>query len=56
MKSEISAAKEREEIKGTTKKKMARRHGKYGGDSLEQASNRQKIIEVIDGRLHPAVG
>ena len=50
------ATKEREEIKGTTKKKMARRHSKEGGNHLEHESNRQKTMEGIDGRLHPPVG
>ena len=49
------ATKEREEIKGTTKQKMARRHNKEGGNHLEQESNRQKTMEGIDGRLHSAV-
>ena len=50
------ATKEREEIKRTTKQKMARRHNKERGDHLEQECNRQKTMEDIDGRLHPAVG
>ena len=49
------AAKEREEIKGTTKQKMARRHNKVGGNHLDQESNRQKAMEDTDGGLHPAV-
>ena len=49
------ATKEREEIKGTTKWKMARRHSKEGGDHLEQESNRQRTMEGIGGGLHPAV-
>ena len=49
------ATKEREEIKGTTKQKMTRRHNNEGGDLLEQESNRQKTMEGIDGGLHPAV-
>ena len=49
------AAKEREEIKGTTKQEMARRHNKEGGNHLEQESNRQKTMEDTDGGLHPAV-
>ena len=49
------ATKEREEIKGTTKQKMARRHNKEGGNHLEQESNRQRTMEDIDGGLHPAV-
>ena len=40
------ATKEREEVKGTTKK-MARRHSKEGGNHLEQESNRQRTIEGI---------
>ena len=49
------AAKEREEIKKTTKQKMARRHNKEGGNHLERESNRQKTMEDTDGGLHPAV-
>ena len=30
-------------------------HNKEGGNHLEQESNRQKTMEDIDGRLHPAV-
>ena len=45
------ATKEREEIKRTTKQKMARRHSKEGGNHLEQESNRQKTMEDIDGGL-----
>ena len=48
-------AKEREEIKGTTMQKMAKRHSKEGGNHLEQESNRQKTMEGIDGGLHPAL-
>ena len=48
------ATKEREEIKGTTKRKMARRHNK-GRNHLEQESTRQKTTEDIDGGIHPAV-
>ena len=44
-----------EEIKRTTKQKMARRHNKEGGNHLDQESNRQKTMEDIDGALHPAV-
>ena len=47
--------KEREETKGTTKQKMARRQNKEGGSHMEQESIRQKTIEDIDGGLHPAV-
>ena len=47
--------KEREEIKRTTKQKMARRHSKEGGNHLDQESNIQTTIESIDGGLHPAV-
>ena len=47
--------KDREEIKGTTEQKMARRHNKEGGNHLEQESNRQKTMEDIAGGLHPAV-
>ena len=49
------AAKEREEIKRTTNKKMTRRHNMEGGNHLDQESNRQKTVEGIDGGLHPAV-
>ena len=49
------ATKEREEIKRTTKQKMARRHNKEGGNHLEQESNRQRTMEDIDGGLYPAV-
>ena len=49
------ATKERDEIKRTTKQKMARRHYKKGGNHLDQESNRQKAMEDIDGGLHPAV-
>ena len=35
----------REEIKGTTKQKMARRRNKEGGNNLEQESNGQKTVE-----------
>ena len=49
------ATKEREEIKRTTKQKMARRHYREGGNHLEQESNRQRTMEDIDGGLHPAV-
>ena len=40
---------EREEIKGTTKQKMARIHSNQGGNHLEQESNRQRTMEGIDG-------
>ena len=49
------ANKEREEIKRTTKQKMAKRCNKEGGNHLEQESNRQKTMEDTDGGLHPAV-
>ena len=49
------ATKEKEEIKGKSKQKMARRHNKEGGNHLEQESNRQRTIEGTDGVLHPAV-
>ena len=48
------ATKEREEIKGTTMEKMARRHSK-GANHQEQESNRQRTVEGTDGGLHPAV-
>ena len=37
----IVATEEREEVKGKTKQKMARRHSKKGGNHLEQESVRQ---------------
>ena len=43
------ATKEREEIKRTTKQKMARQHSKEGGNHLDQESYRQKIMEDIGG-------
>ena len=49
------ATKKREEIKGTTKRKMAKRHCKEGWNHLEQKSNRQRTMEDTDGGLHPAV-
>ena len=49
------AAKERKEIKGTTKQKMAGRHSKEGDNHLEQESKRQRVKEDIDGGPHPAV-
>ena len=49
-----AATKDREDIKGTTKQKIARRHDKKGGNHLEQESIRQKTMEGIDGGLHPA--
>ena len=49
------ATKRREEIKRTTKQKMARRHNKEGGDHLEQESSRQKAMDDKAGGLHPAV-
>ena len=49
------ATKEREEIKGTTMQKIARRHNKEEGNHLEQEGNRQRTMEDIDGGLHPAV-
>ena len=49
------ATKEREEIKGTTKQKMARRHNREGGNHLDKEGNRQTTMEDIDGGLHPAV-
>ena len=48
-------AKEREEIKRTTKQNMVRRHNKEGGNHLDQEGNRQKTMEDIDRGLHPAV-
>ena len=49
------ATKEREEIKGMTKQKMASRHNKEGVNHLDQESNRQRTMEGIDGGLYPAV-
>ena len=49
------ATKEMEEIKGTIRQKMARRHNKERGNHLEQESNRQRTMEDIDEGLHPAV-
>ena len=49
------ATKEREEIKGTTKQKMARQHMKEEGNPLEQERNREKIMESINGELQLAV-
>ena len=47
--------KEREEIKGMTNQKMARRHNKEEGNHIDQESNRPKTMEDIDVGLHPAV-
>ena len=49
------ASKEREEIKGTIKQKMARRHSKDGGNHLEQESIRQKTMEGTDRAPFPTV-
>ena len=49
------ATKERAEIKGPIKQKMARRHSKERGNHLEQESIRQKTMEGINGALHPTV-
>ena len=49
------ATEEREEIKRTTKQKMARRHNKEGENHLDHESNRQTTLEDTDGGLHPAV-
>ena len=46
---------EKEEIMGTTKQKMARRHNKEGGNHLEQESNGQRTMEGIKEELYPAV-
>ena len=48
------ATKEREEIKRTTKQKMARQHNKAGRNHLDQESDRQKAMEDTDGGIHPA--
>ena len=45
------ATKEREEIKRTTKLKMARRHNKEGGDHLEQESNRTQWKTLMEGDI-----
>ena len=47
--------KEREEIKRTTRQKIARRQSKEGGNHLEQESIAQKAMEGIAGGLHPVV-
>ena len=49
------ATKEREEINGTTKQKMAKRHSEEGGNHLEQKCNRQRTMEGINGGIHPTV-
>ena len=49
------ATKEREEIKGTTKQKTARRRNNEEGNHLDQENNRQTTMEDIGGWLHPAV-
>ena len=49
------ATKEREEMKGTTKQKMASRHSKEGGSHMEQEGIRQKTMFGSDGGQHPAV-
>ena len=46
----------REEIKGTIKQKMARRHSKEGGNHLEQESIRQKTMEGIGWRATSCSG
>ena len=48
------ATKEREEIKRTTKQKMARRHNKEEGNHLK-VGKQQTAMEDTDGGLHPAV-
>ena len=48
------ATKEREEIRRTTKQKVAEQHNKEGENHLEQESNRQRTLEDIHGGLHPA--
>ena len=45
------ATKEREEIKGTTKQKMARRHSKEGGDHLDQETNRGRRKALMEGYI-----
>ena len=45
------ATKEREEIKRTTKQKMARRHNKEGGNHLEQESNRGQWKALVEGYI-----
>ena len=49
------ATKESEEVKGTTKQKVAKRHNNEGGNHLDQESNRQTTMEDTNGGLHPAV-
>ena len=49
------ATKEREEIKGTTKQKTAKRHNKERGNHLEQESSRQRTMEGNGGGLSLAV-
>ena len=49
------ATKEREEIKGTTMQKMARRHNEEGTTWNRKATDRKQCPEGIDGGLHPAV-
>ena len=49
------ATKDRVEIKGTRKQKMARHYSKDGGNHLELESSRRTTMEGIDGGLHPAV-
>ena len=49
------AIKEREEIKGTTKQKMARRLNRERGNHLDKEGNIQTTMEDTDGGLHPAV-
>ena len=48
------ATKEREEIKRTTKQKMARRH-QGRREPPDQESDKQTTMEDTDGELHPAV-
>ena len=46
------AAKEREEIQGMTKQKMARRHNKEGGNHLDQkATDRGQWKALMEGYI-----
>ena len=39
-------AKEKEQLKGTTKQKMARRHSIKGGNHLEQESINRRLLDA----------
>ena len=49
------ATMEREQIKRTTKEKVATRHSKERGYPLEQESIKQTTIQGIEGMQHPTV-